>query len=380
MNYYLTGVETNNKGAELMLYAILQAIDLHDSNAKIYIDTRSVKQGKAYIKHNAKLCLVSNPLNDLVKALKINGIMKNVFHKGLIDFLPPLPKIDYLIDGSGLHFSDQMFAGRKYQLWKRTLRKAKRDHAKIILLPQAFGPFKKETTCKTTNMVLNNADLVCARELVSYEMLKQLPSFDEKKIKVYTDFTSLVSGIMPAKYEHLRGGICIIPNKQMVKQGIISLTDYLAYISEVAKVAGALGKKVYLLNHQGAEDEELCFQCKCGLEDNVEVVTRLNALETKGIISTAYLVITSRFHGLASALNSGVPCLATSWSHKYKCLFEDYGQQNCVLSLNDIVADLAKIKLFLTEEENQKIRKNLIAALPCIEDNTRQMWKEVWSV
>lgn len=380
MNYYLTGVETNNKGAELMLYAILQAIDLHDPNAKIYIDARNVKQGKAYVKHNAQLCLVSNPLNDLIKALKINGIMKNVFHKGSIDFLPSLPKIDYLIDGSGLHFSDQMFAGRKYQLWKETLQKAKRDNAKIILLPQAFGPFKKETTCRTTNLVLANADLVFAREKVSYEMLKSLSSFDDSRIKISTDFTSLVDGKVPSGYEHLKDGVCIIPNMQMVKQGVFSLENYLAYIAMVAREAKASGKIAYLLNHQGDEDEDLCIKCRHEIGNDIEIVTKLNALETKGIISTAYMVITSRFHGLASALNCGVPCLATSWSHKYKCLFEDYGQQDCVLSLKDMNADMNKIRMFLSARNNQEIRTSLQAIIPQIKESAKKMWIDVWNV
>ena len=70
----------------------------------------------------------------------------------------------------------------------------------------------------------------------------------------------------------------------------------------------------------------------------------------KALISTAYLCVTSRFHGVASALNSCVPCLATSWSHKYEELFRDYGMTDCVLDLNDMDAITQRISAFLSAE------------------------------
>lgn len=184
---------------------------------------------------------------------------------------------------------------------------------------------------------------------------------------------------MPEKYANLKGGICIIPNKQMVRMGVLSEDDYISFLVRVIDEAKKTERKVYLLNHEGIEDEQLAISCQKKIGFNIEVVSGINALETKGIISTAYLVITSRFHGVASALNSCVPCLATSWSHKYACLFADYGQNDCVLSLKDNEKDLAKIKQFLSPEENRRIREKLATHLPKIQESAKTMWSEIWN-
>ena len=120
--------------------------------------------------------------------------------------------------------------------------------------------------------------------------------------------------------------------------------------------------------------------CKKEFHNSIESISGLNALETKGLISTAYLVITSRFHGVASALNSCVPCLATSWSHKYKCLFENYNLHDCVLSIKDKGDDFAKIQKYLKPDINENIRKHLVLQIPHIKAETRKMWVDVWNV
>ena len=111
----------------------------------------------------------------------------------------------------------------------------------------------------------------------------------------------------------------------------------------------------------------------------IDVVTGLDAFEVKGIISSAYLVISSRFHGVASALNSCVPCLSTSWSHKYEQLFSDYDQKDCVLPLDNEEYCLNKVEEFLNEDIHEKIKAVLKKKLPYVQEETRKMWNEVWN-
>ena len=109
-------------------------------------------------------------------------------------------------------------------------------------------------------------------------------------------------------------------------------------------------------------------------------MTGLNALEVKGMISIAFLVISSRFHGVVSALNSCVPCLATSWSHKYEELYKDYNQENCVLSLDNPKQALQKVHDYIADKKNSEIRLSLQKNLPKIQQDTQNMWEEIWSL
>ena len=88
----------------------------------------------------------------------------------------------------------------------------------------------------------------------------------------------------------------------------------------------------------------------------------------------------SRFHGVASALNSAVPCLATSWSHKYAELFKDYGMNDNVLKLDDLQACVEKVEAYLNKDKNLSIRQELEIHIPQIQNETREMWNTVWNI
>ena len=380
MKIVLSGVETNNKGAELMLYAILQEIERKWSDAEVYISQNMVFCGIENIK--TKVNLKFFPGERFEKALHVGGLFRllhipyNITPRMLL-----MGNIDYLLDGSGFAFSDQFnLTHESAMFYKHRLEGYKKKGAKIIFLPQAFGPFEKKITREVLAVLSKNATLLMPREKVSYKYLDDSGVVDMKKVNLYTDFTSLVDGVFPSKYEHLRDGICIIPNSQMINNGAISMEAYLDLLKEIVSCASATNRKVYMLNHAGRQDKELCNDIKQLITDEIEMVSDLNALEVKGLISSGYLVITSRFHGLASALNSCVPALSTSWSHKYEELYHDYALKSYVLPLDDNSKALGEIKKLLDVDENNRIREILKNQVPLVKEQTRRMWNTIWNI
>ncbi|MEL5892865.1 polysaccharide pyruvyl transferase family protein [Bacteroides sp. GD17] len=376
MKIVLSGLGTTNKGAELMLYAILQQIELKYPQAEVFISKKSVRP--EYV--DTRISLKYKPYSKW-KAIAIRSKIRGIFR---ILHLPThifsdttvVENADYFIDGSGFVFSDQWnlnFSALYY--WEHILRSYHEQGTKIIFLPQAFGPVEKEFTRKIISCIDKYADVVMPREMVSKNYLAQC-FINQDKIKLFTDFTSLVEGRFPEKYASLRDAVCIIPNMRMIDKGMISMEDYLAALLRIVRLAKSYGKQVYLLNHEGMADEKLAFSVQQHLNDNIEVVTGLNALEVKGLIASSFLCITSRFHGVASALNSCVPCLATSWSHKYEELFRDYGLENSILELNNVDD---KIVEYLQPENNRLIRQHLEKQVTKIKEQTSQMWKIVWN-
>ena len=128
------------------------------------------------------------------------------------------------------------------------------------------------------------------RERVSQNYLLE-NNVNPNKIRMYTDFTSLIKGVFPEEYNHLKNGICIIPNMRMIDKGIISLKNYLILLEKIIEKVSSKGYVTYLLNHEGVEDEKLAYLCKNRLQKPIEVVTGLNALEVKGLIASSYLCI-----------------------------------------------------------------------------------------
>ena len=380
MKIVLTGVETNNKGAELMLYAILQEIERKWPDSEVYLSFSQIKQGLKYVKTNLKLRLT--PFSCIVQKLYLEGIFwklhlpQEVFAKTYV-----VKDADILLDGSGFAFGDQWnYMDCHIKHWETKLKPLYEKGCRIIFLPQAFGPVEKPNTRKILAVLNNYADLVMPREQMSYDYIKGSGVVDMKKVKIYKDFTSLVEGVFPPQYAHLRNGICIIPNMQMIRMNKISHDDYLNLLAKIILEGQNSGHPVYLLNHEGKNDEELCKACQQHLNGNISVVTELNALEVKGLIASSYLVITSRFHGLVSSLNSGVPGLATSWNHKYEELFDDYGLDGYILPLDDIDKSVSMVQKLLCKDENERIRKHLNEYIPRIKEQTKEMWRCVWDV
>ena len=379
MKIVLSGVETNNKGAELMLYAILQEIERKWPDAIVYIPIERMFHELSYIM--TKLDFRYIPFGQLEQKLHLTGIFERL--KIPFRFLPhmiAMGKIDYFLDGSGYSFSDKFnFSIRSAAILQGQLSAYLKKGAEIIFLPQAFGPFEKKISKDILTVLSHNATMLMPREKVSLNYLKTSGLVDMNKVQMFTDFTSLVEGIFPSRYEHLRKGICIIPNRQMINKGAVSMVGYLSLLKTVIDIAKEYGHVVYLLNHEGIMDEKLCEDLKKEMSGNIEYVSGINALEVKGMIASAYTVITSRFHGLASSLNSGVPSLATSWSHKYEELLKDYGlDDSYLLPLNDLNAVIEKVKKLLDPQENLKVRSVIENKVPVVKAQTQEMWKAVW--
>ena len=382
MKIVLSGVETNNKGAELMLYAILRQVEKEAPDSEVFIPRNMVRQGLQYVRTDVKLkYLPVTMVSKVCTKLKITGLLNRLgIYIPMINNICPITDVDYFIDGSGLLFSDKRITNRLTAVsWQSQLKEYHRHGAKIVFLPQGFGPFNKQVTKDTIAALDKYADLIFARELVSLSELKSITD-NSDKIKLYPDFTSLVDGECPEAYKHLSGNVCVIPNFQMIAKGVVSRENYLCLLHSLIETCRNKGFGVYLLNHEGINDELLAKEYKDRYNDDIELVTDLNAIEVKGLISTAYLVISSRFHGVASSLNTYVPCLATSWHHKYEELFKDYGMKDCVLPIGDIEASKQKGVSFLDADTNQSIRKCLSQHKPLIMEKNKEMWRLIWNL
>jgi colanic acid/amylovoran biosynthesis protein len=99
------------------------------------------------------------------------------------------------------------------------------------------------------------------------------------------------------------------------------------------------------------------------------------------LIGESYLVVSSRYHGVVSALNQGVPCLATSWSHKYELLFRDYGIEACLIDVRkDYRSERKKIGMLLDPARYKEIRDKLFTKRKVVREKSEEMWEKVWKV
>lgn len=381
MKIILSGVETNNKGAELMLYAILQEIERVYPDSDVYLPYFAVNQGLSYIKTSLRLHFcpygkIKSKFRIVIGLLRRLRLVSTSFYETF-----KVNNANYFIDASGFCFSDQLpMTDLSIMLWEKTLKYQHEQGTKIVFLPQSYGPAEKEKTKKILKYIDNYSDIIMVREETSWNYLKESKVIDMNKAVQFPDFTIFVHGTILSKYKHLKGGVCIIPNSRMLEKNIIDFEQYTEALSLIIETVINKGKVPFLLCHEDKSDTILVKKIKKKLGNKIEAIIGLNALEVKGIISQSYLCISSRYHGVVSSLNSTVPCLSTSWSHKYFDLFKAYGLEDCILDLSNISNCLDKIEDFLTSSKNNLIKEKIKKTLPNLESQIENMWNKVWNL
>ncbi|MCG6221254.1 polysaccharide pyruvyl transferase family protein, partial [Vibrio diabolicus] len=128
--------------------------------------------------------------------------------------------------------------------------------------------------------------------------------------------------------------------------------------------------------HEGKHDGELCEKVKAATPHSIEIIQETNPLKVKGLIGSSRGIICSRFHGCVSALTQGIPCVGTSWSHKYESLFDEYNRADFLAKpewSKEELKEALRLSISTVEEEtyNTKIAE--------YKAQTEQMWAEIFN-
>jgi len=373
MKIRIDGTNTLNKGAELMLYAILE--EIQKKCPKASVDFNSLRGNPELI--NTQLDFKKPLYLKFARVFKgiLRRVSSNLLHFPEFHFSG---NVDLLLDASGFRHSDHWMHSDAYlNSLESYYSLLKKRGAKIILLPQAFGPFNTTNGKRSVDILNKYCDYIFAREDMSYQYLVD-SGFDVDKVSVYSDFSITVKGVIPSKFINLKGYICVIPNERMVSHTSMTRDQYIEKTCSLINGLREINSKVFLLNHEGEQDLKLCNDINSYLEDKVSVVSGLNAKEIKGVIGNSSLVVSSRFHGVASALNQGVPCFATSWSHKYELLFKDFGLEDHLIDLNDSPkVYISKIKNYIDDKDSILLQVEKKGVIQAEIDN---LWAKVWSI
>lgn len=362
-----------NRGDQLMIQSVMGQIRKYEPHAQILVRKQVFEQ-------NPTFC-IQNKLYPL--ELKNTGIRCSKLYAWVVNMLlrdewVNTPRqVDLILNCRGYYIADKWimdddFVSSLECFYKQFNKKGRR----LIMLPQAFGPFENEYSKKAINIIYEQVDMIYAREQQSYEYLSKVCS-NTDKIKVVPDFTCLCPeepypSIQLPKKEY----ILLIPNARMVDKTSANVSNsYLDFLIQIVSDLREQGENVYLLNHEGAGDEQLMHEINEKLDVEMPILTNLSGSEIKALIKNAKLLISARFHGVVSGLTQGVPTLCTSWSHKYGELLREHGCENNMLEVNDISSSLKTIHEALAQPEKYSSKEG---CEDIIENRVNQMWNEIF--
>jgi len=361
-----------NKGAELMLRAIVAMLRQNIPGATLvmapppgYDSYMQRCELGLYQKMWLNRCGVQwGYFGDLVpkKLRQMYGMVTN-------------SEIDVVLDASGFSYSDH-WGTRGCQEVLGALKKWKKQGTKVIFMPQAFGPFTNFKNKQSFKNVLENADLVYSRDKVSYRHLTELAGIRDN-IRIAPDFTNLIQGELPDGFDTQANRFCIIPNYRMIDKTGQKKNSYISFLVTCVKHLQEKGEKPFILIHEGKNDLWIGNQVANNCEQKINIVQQSHALYIKGIIGVSSGVISSRFHGLVSALSQGVPALGTGWSHKYEELFNDYGFPEGMLSVDASPEEIYH-KIDLITSEIQKQKEIILKAAQRQKTAVFKMWDDIF--
>jgi polysaccharide pyruvyl transferase WcaK-like protein len=381
MNIEIKGVNFTNKGAELMLHAVLQQLAAWQ-NEKI-IAAVGLKGGSFRQRRERGLSHLA--WVDSRKLFFIGPVLNSALW-----LVPPalrrwwgwirLAEIEAILDASGFAYSDQF--GPVYpEMMLTYYRRAKQAGQKVVLLPQAFGPFTDARVAGAMKQIVQLADLVYARDSVSYEHLVGLNG-RLPHIKTAPDFTNLVKPKSPENNAIWHNQPCIIPNQRMLAKTAADVqASYIPFLTNIIEYLQAKGLRPFLLVHETRADLAVCQAIAAGVETAVPIVREPDALKIKGIIGQSLVTVSSRYHGLISGLAQGVPVLATGWSHKYQKLLEDYNCPEYLVSPLTFTSDIASLIDSMIEEPGRtQLITRLNNANERLQMSTGAMWADVKTI
>ncbi|KOR27121.1 hypothetical protein TI05_19710, partial [Achromatium sp. WMS3] len=230
-NIEIKGTQFHNKGAELMLLSILHYFRSKNSKHKFTISP--IYDGCVY-DHYAQLNLQQKIW------LRYKGIQWGM----LGSFVPKKirkmyglvldKEIDAILDASGFAYSSQ-WGNEPTKIMASYTKKWKKEGKTIILMPQAFGPFKNKQITKYMQIIIENCDLIYAREQNSYENLISI-SGEKEYIKIAPDFTILLDGQLPDYFDASIHQVCIVPNMRMIDKTNFTSDEYINFMLKIIKL------------------------------------------------------------------------------------------------------------------------------------------------
>jgi polysaccharide pyruvyl transferase WcaK-like protein len=367
-----------NKGAQLMLYAILEQMRRAYPDATFTMATSTHSGSTPFRK-----------VVDLGLYPKVWWYRRGIQWGRLANLTPKRFRemyglildrdVDVVLDASGFSYSDQWGYRSTCELAQSSTYWRK-NQTKVILLPQAFGPYSSPRIRRAIRKAIDNVDLVMPREETSYRHLIDVTG-ERSNIRICPDFTNLIQGIVPDYFDGDQHRICIVPNYRMIdKTDAEKSGRYLPFLVSCVKKLRSFGEKPFILVHEGVKDDWLAEQIAGGI-GGVPILRENDPLKIKGILGASYATIGSRFHGLVSALSQGTPSLATGWSHKYQELFADYGCHDDIISVEDsdeVVTE--KIARLVDEKTNKETSQSLHERSTHLKSLVEAMWQDVFAL
>jgi polysaccharide pyruvyl transferase WcaK-like protein len=370
MHIHLKGGDLSNKGDELMLTTVLDRFQHAGKKARLSVFPH-------YCAFEARsfrgLYQALNPPNTrhLMYLLSYPALLRYRRQFGLV----ALKDLEWCLDLSGFCYTDYWGPANTERMAAFMRRQAKTG-TRFIFLPQAYGPFSGSPIRERFAEMARQATLMYVRDEASFQHILEL-GVNPSPLRRAPDLTTLAPSVSPPWTRAYGPYACVIPNSRLIEQGKIREEgEYVRFLCRAAEALRRAGLRPLLLLF---EDKDLTFlqALRAHLTGHFDYVLEKDPVRLRGIIREAEAVLSSRYHGLVSALSQGTPCLGTSWSHKYEELLREY---QCSEAMIADFSRLDAIELLADQGARAALRAKVSAAAGEMRQKALRMWTEIGQI
>lgn len=398
MKILITGAQTANKGAQSMLFTVMD--QFRRRYGEVEIDFIPLDGYAKYASGAYRFDVVCGalplnrfsrlpmPLKRVLAGAKTWAIRKrqSLSAAELRNPCAAMKEIDALVDISGFSLTSKFPITTNRRVLSY-IELAQRMGKRTILLPQSFGPFDygehQAEMDEAIPRVLSRVDLLYAREAEGKRMLEEKYGLTHVRLAPdivlqtgEADWRNVVREEPKLRVPKLEAGsnVGIIPNTKTFKHGDgeAILGCYGRLIEDLLRA----GKRVYIFCH--SNDLDACQRIYAPFEgrEGVALIEReFSCWEYSEFVEQFEFIVASRFHSIVHAYKRGVPALILGWAVKYRELAERFGQTDYVFDITQsyntdaILAALRKLDENCAAEA-EKIRGTLaeLREKSCFED------------
>lgn len=367
----IIGIDTANKGACLMLDAVRERMSSRFGKTRFVVDFRTPIDARLELGlwatwpsswKSLRLTPLGNMLPRSISA-RFGIVSEN--------------EVDIVVDASGFAYGDYWGVDKFRRRVATPIRRWKAANKTIIMMPQAWGPFDPADFGETVADALRHADLAFARDP---ESARHLRAAGVRKFSQAPDFTTLLDPSKTEATEQWKGHAFLVPNAKMIATGDEVLRErYIRFLISAADMLSQISSRTSILVHESRSDRPLAEAVQSE-RPNLQIVLPTDHRAAKAMLAGASAVISSRFHGLVSALSSGVPSFACGWSHKYQALMEDYGSSRFMADIHSEETWAPSLSAFRDAVVSGSLKASLESAAREQKSRTEAMWTEIFDV
>lgn len=277
--------------------------------------------------NSSKLPLELDKHDITFRALSVKELITNP--SKLIRFIREVKNFDYIFDiGGGDSFSD-IYGFKRFFIQTFTKTICSFFSTRLILSPQTYGPFKKNTSKLLSKIILKKSLATFARDEISFDISKKYGN------SFLTTDVAMSLPFIPQNKKNRSAGLNV--SGLLWEGGYTSDNQfqlkhsYKEYIFWIVEYLLGQGYKIYLIPHVYETNKSNSIECdyrasKKLLEnfkdDSIEIKTFNSPIDAKSFISSMSVFFGARMHSTIAAFSSNVPVLPYAYSRKFKGLFE----------------------------------------------------------